>query len=293
MLDCPMCICGLALERKSFSTNFDAWICSNCRSHHFMPRHSESAREFLYGGDNPKYNEASYLCGKQLRWAHRRLLARQWSGKKVLEIGCFNGFFLDDLLRRGADVYGFDVNETALAVGSKLFGLEGRLFSSFEAIQKLGTFDEILCIDLLEHLDSPGDLLQEIGSMLDSKGKIVVASPTLERRFHDKSDYPPHHKWWFSRRGLEALLKRSGYTVNEVYIQRDGLLMLRNFVGKVLHGFQRREFYGDGIIGSPVAMNRIVAVTYDTAAWLGHLLFTVLGITYCSTLIIAAKVEPR
>ena len=192
MNESATCICGTALVRQHFSKNFDALGCIACGSKHFAPTSVDGAREFRYDGNNGKYAEASYLYGKQLRWAHGQLLRRPWGGKKVLEIGCFNGFFLDELMKAGADAYGFDVNEAALAVGRKLFGLDGRLFSSLETPRANGPYDVIICIDMLEHLDAPEDFLREVGSILADGGHLVIAGPTLERRFHDKSDYPPH-----------------------------------------------------------------------------------------------------
>jgi SAM-dependent methyltransferase len=285
------CICSAPLKRKPFSEHFDSMYCSACGSSRFVAanRHGNAAPEFQYDGNNEKYADKGYLHGKQLRWAHLELLRLNWSGRKVLEIGCFNGFFLDELRQRGADVHGFDVNCAAITVGEELFGLSGRLVTSLDRLAAQGPFDDILCIDVLEHLDQPNAFLQELQDLLKTTGRVVVAGPTLERGFHDKSDFPPHHKWWFSRPGLRSLLQHSGFEVLETSIQRDGMLFVRNFIGKALTGISNREFYGQTAINAPNVESAAHRMLYASLNALGTVVFTLLRISYCSAIFIAQK----
>lgn len=285
------CICSAPLNRQPFSENFDALICDRCGSHHFVASSKNNSRgAFKYDAHNDKYNEKSYLYGKRLRWAHLELLKRDWAERKVAEIGCYNGFFLDALQVRGANVFGFDLNQDAIAVGEELFGLTGRLANTLDRVYEQGPFDDVLCIDVVEHLDDPDEFLRQVSSLLKPDGQIVVAGPTIERRFHDKSDYPPHHKWWFSRQGLILSLELGGFEVQSVKIQRDGLLMARNFLGKVICGLSIREFYGDSSITAPTIKGQLAHKLYAAVSALGTFILTALGISYCSTIIIARKI---
>ena len=292
MKDKESCICSAALTRRPFSDHFDSLHCDTCDSSHFVAistGNGATVTDFQYGGDNEKYTEKSYLYGKELRWAHLELLRQDWSGHKVLEIGCFNGFFLDELKKRGADVYGFEINQDAIAVGSELFGLAGRLEVSLERLSTHGPFDDVLCIDVLEHLEQPGAFVDELSSLLHPEGRLTVAGPTTERRFHDKSDFPPHHKWWFSRLGMKKMLQQCGFQVVSISIQRDGMLFVRNFIGRTLAGLRKREFYGDTVITAPRMESGLRQVLYVTLSVLGVALFTALRISYCSTIIVVRK----
>jgi len=285
------CICLAPLNRQPFSKHFDALCCTQCGSRHFVAAsNGAAAPEFKYDGGNGKYTQKDYLYGKQLRWAHNELLRQQWTGRKILEIGCFNGFFLDELRKRGANVYGFDVNREALAVGRDLFNLVGRLDTSLPNLSCHGPFDDVLCIDVLEHVDQPEAFLKEMSTLLHPGGRIVVAGPTIERRFRDKSDYPPHHKWWFSRPGLSTCLAHCGFKLTSTSVQRDGLLFLRNFLGKTIHGLRNREFYGEVKFATPRFDGVISHHLYNGLSALGTLLFTMLRISYCSTILEAIKV---
>ena len=286
------CICSAALKRKPFSVHFDSLHCETCGSCRFVAistKNGTPAPEFQYGGDNEKYTEQSYLYGKQLRWAHQKLLEQDWSGRKVLEIGCFNGFLLDELKKRGADVYGFDVNQDAVTVGCELFGLTGRLDVSMERLTTYGPFDDILCIDVLEHLDQPTTFVDELYALLQPGGRLTVAGPTTERRFYDKSDFPPHHKWRFSRVGLKALLQEHGFRVVSASIQRDGMLFLRNFIGRSLYGMNKKEFFGDAVITAPMMETGFRRLLYDALSMVGIAMFTVFRISYCSAIFVAQK----
>ena len=290
-----VCVCSSELKRKPFSDHFDSLYCGICGSSRFVAKANGSipAPEFQYGSYNDKYTEKSYLFGKQLRWAHRVLLKQDWSGRKVLEIGCFNGFFLFELKKRGADVYGFDVNQEAITIGSNLFGLENRLDFSLERLARQGPYDDILCIDVLEHLDQPGTFLVEAHTLLKPGGRVIVAGPTVERLFHDKSDFPPHHKWWFSRPGLRSLLRLHDFELISTSIQRDGMLFVRNLAGRALSGLRKKEFYGETLIQAPPIDSMIKRVLYTAFSTFGTALFTLLRISYCSAIFIAKKGRNR
>jgi SAM-dependent methyltransferase len=279
------CICGKHLQLQPFSTHFDTLVCTACRTQHFAPAKGAPVREFQYTDTNDKYSERSYLFGQQFRWSHEQLLSQEWQGRRVLEIGCFNGFFIAALARKGADVHGFDVNADAVRVGREQFGLDGRIFDNMHDASECGPFDDVICIDVVEHLDQPESFVAEMRQLLKPGGRIIVAGPVVERRFHDKSDYPPHHKWWFSRKGLRDLLNQSGYHVQETHTQHDGLLMLRNALGKWASGKRDREFYGDVQVAAPDLSGPIRAKLYSAASAIGRGVFRSLGIVYCSAII--------
>lgn len=283
------CICAAPLRRNSFSDNFDALACDRCGSRRFVPAAGAVRIEFEYDQTNDKYAADDYLYGKQLRWSHLQLLKRGWTGRRVAEIGCFNGFFLDELRGKGADAFGFDVNPAALAAGERLFGLGGRMAGTIEELAAWGPFDDVICIDVIEHLDDPAAFLQQIRAMLKPGGLVTVAGPIVERRFHDKSDYPPHHKWWFSLPGLQSMLALTGFDVDCVLVQHDAMLLLRNLLGKIAHGLGRREFHGQTRVVAPRIDGFVMKNLYGIGTAIGTLVFRLLRIRYCSAIVIARK----
>ena len=228
------------------------------------------------------------MFGSVLRWSHKIILNDDWTGRKVLEIGCFNGFFLAELKKLGAKVYGYDINSSAVSVGKELFALDN-LYSSFDLIESFGPYSDIVCVDIIEHLDEPNILISKLHSILAPEGRLFLAGPTIERKFHDKSDYPPHHKWWFSRVGLMKFLTNHGFIITTVLVERDALLMLRNFIGKIIHGYRMKEFNGVNVYSAPSFKGAFIRSLYKALTFSGNVLFAILRISYCSTVIVAIK----
>lgn len=283
------CICTNEMQLTKFSTQFDAWECSRCGCKHFVPSVENIQSEFKYDETSDKYADQSYLNGKQMRWSHFKLLEKDWADRRVLEIGCFNGFFLDELQKMGADVYGYDVNSQAVTVGMSLFKLKNKLTSDFEVISKNAPYDDIICIDLVEHLDDPFSFVEQMKTLMKPEGKIYISGPILERKLHDKSDYPPHHKWWFSLPGMSAFLKANQLTVTETVVQYDGYLFARNFISKLLNGYRNKEYFGDEKFPISKLGFKMSKVLHPIAQTIGSKLFKIINKPYCSCIMIGQK----
>lgn len=87
-----------------------------------------------------------------------------------------------------------------------------------------GAFDVILCADVLEHLQAPEKLLNELHSLLSPTGEILVSIPnfghwyprikTLTGLFdYDSKGILDHtHLRFFTRRSFQKLAQQSGYS---------------------------------------------------------------------------------
>ena len=284
------CICEATLARTRFSDKHDLMRCPACQTGKFVDREQESMVEFNYDSSDDKYGNETYLNTPEFRWAHDELAKLDWTGCRVLEIGCFTGFFQDRLRGLGADVTGVEVNREAVAAGERLYGLAGRICPDLDSLPSDSQFDRIVMIDVLEHIEQPGPFLATVLPLLKPGGTLSISSPTIERRFHDKSDFPPHHHWWFSREGLRRLTTRSGLELAGASIQHDGMLLFRNVIGRTLYGFSRREFNGEGSETiSAIARSGDGTIPYRVATRLGELALRAIGFQYCSYLFHARK----
>ncbi|MEQ9462527.1 MAG: class I SAM-dependent methyltransferase [Haliea sp.] len=283
------CICGNNCDAKPFSQNFLVLKCAKCGTEHFEPVSMASKVEFAYEAENDKYGDERYLDGDELRWAHHRIGEMSWKFKRVLEIGCFTGFFVKRLVEMGADAYGFDKNLKAVDFGRKKFGLNERLSIRQAEIHDNAPYDAVVLVDVLEHMDDPVMFLRESTRLIESGGQIVISGPTVERRFFDKSDFPPHHIWRFSRDGMKTMLENNGFTVEKVVVERDGMLFLRNLLGRILNGYWKKEFYGDVKFSAPEIRGGVASLLYSYGQAASDALMKFLGLSYCSTLVVARK----
>lgn len=150
-------------------------------------------------------------------------LERFSPGKKLLEIGCGTGEFLETAGRHGHDVVGLDLSVSAVEyVKKKLPGITVLNCLLREASIPPRSFDVVVGFHVLEHVENPRDLLGEIREILKPGGLICLAIPNVDsyyRRVLGKNwwGFVPEHAWHFSREGLHRALEQAQFQVLEQY----------------------------------------------------------------------------
>jgi 2-polyprenyl-6-hydroxyphenyl methylase/3-demethylubiquinone-9 3-methyltransferase len=101
-----------------------------------------------------------------------------WRGKKVLDLGCGGGFVAEELAKRGADVVGVDPADALLDV-AQMHAQDSGLRIEY----KRGTgefipcenesFDVVVCVDVLEHVDDLSEVLREVARVLKPGGLFL------------------------------------------------------------------------------------------------------------------------
>jgi SAM-dependent methyltransferase len=149
--------------------------------------------------------------------AHRRLrvLERRTTGRRLLDVGCAAGFFLDAARQRGWDVAGLELSVYA-AGRARSLGLTVYEGSILEP-PPLRPFDVVTMWDTIEHLARPDIAVQKAAGLLSPDGILAVSTGdcgslvarACGRRWRLLSD--PTHKFFFSEHTLGALLKSAGF----------------------------------------------------------------------------------
>lgn len=142
-------------------------------------------------------------------------------GKTLLEAGCGTGSDLDWARQNGWDVYGLELNESAVEFAKKR-GLHVEC-STFEDANLLpNSFDCIIMSQVLEHLYSPKSALQRCRRLLRPGGLLLVAVPKFDSwGRHALGNYwtnlqYPIHLYHFTQSVLERMVQDSGFRVREV-----------------------------------------------------------------------------
>ena len=109
----------------------------------------------------------------------------QVKGSKILDVGCGNGLFVIELAKRGAEVWGVDLSQSALDIGEircyKSGYRRGVTFVKAPASEMpfLGNyFDGIICNSVLEHIPDDLAVLKEINRVLKPEAPLVITIPT-------------------------------------------------------------------------------------------------------------------
>ena len=102
-----------------------------------------------------------------------------FSGKRVLEVGCGNGFLLPFLSELGAEFVGIDIAHTALAQVPKQNGSNGHavLADAGRLPFANSSFDILICMEVLEHSTDPELLVSECFRVIRPSGKVVFSCP--------------------------------------------------------------------------------------------------------------------
>jgi SAM-dependent methyltransferase len=138
-------------------------------------------------------------------------------GLKILDIGCFTGDFLNIFKKRGADVYGVEIQKEASRKANTKF--PGKVFNK-DILQikdeiKSNSMDCITMLGLIEHVRDPKETLAMALKFLKPNGVLMIQTPdtlSLPARFVKKY-WPPYtpveHIYLFSRKSLYLELKKN------------------------------------------------------------------------------------
>jgi len=178
------------------------------------------------------------------RWA-----AQAAHGRMVLDAGCGTGYGSRLLAHAGArQVIGVDI------AGSVLEAVAGQMPDSVHLqagdVSKLDfeddSFDLIVCFEVIEHMDDPSAVLDELARVLAPGGLLLVSSP-------NRDVYPPgnpHHLHEFAPNELEAeLAARFG----QVRLLRQRDYLVSALLSDATSG------RGDGAAVEGLALHKLVA----------------------------------
>jgi ubiquinone/menaquinone biosynthesis C-methylase UbiE len=102
-----------------------------------------------------------------------------FAGKKVLDVGCGNGWVLSRYAAKGAEVFGVDVTQAAVDLCGKRFenaGLKGdfRVADAQNLPFPDNTFDCVCSMGVLHHVPDTAKGVSEIHRVLKPGGRLIV-----------------------------------------------------------------------------------------------------------------------
>lgn len=160
---------------------------------------------------------------------HAKLLGLVGSGKRVLDVGCSSGYLARPLVKRGCTVVGIEQDEAAAEAAREVCAdvLVGDA-ESMELPFPEGSFDVVLCGDLIEHLRDPARFLARVRPLLGDGGHLVLSTPNVANwamrlallfgrwRYTERGILDRTHLHLFTRGTLVETLARAGFRVVEL-----------------------------------------------------------------------------
>ncbi len=112
-----------------------------------------------------------------------------WKDVKVLDIGCGGGFTCEFMAKKGASVSGIDISDVSIET-AKNHAKESDLIIDYRSgtAENLpyenDSFDVIICVDVLEHLDDVAKAVAEVKRVLKPGG--IFLFDTINKTFKSK-----------------------------------------------------------------------------------------------------------
>lgn len=141
---------------------------------------------------------------------------------KILEIGCSTGYFSYLLSSdKNRDIIGIDILKDSVEIANDLFGSDNLTFQTINGEEldfEPNTFDYVILMELLEHVNSPHQLLDKIYGILKPGGKIIISTPnsTSIKEIFDTLSLPFQKKPFYERVNTE--IKWTGGADDHIYI---------------------------------------------------------------------------
>jgi SAM-dependent methyltransferase len=211
----------------------------------------------------------------------RHFLGREnFTGLKVLDIGCSAGFIADELRLAGADVIGLDIDEPGLEKAKQRFGEHVEFIPAPGDAIPLppGSVDIVVFNHIYEHVPDPDAVIAEIRRVLKDDGVVYLG---LGNRL---GVMEPHYRLpflsWLPKRYADRYIRLTGRADSyyETFQTRPGLrrmcngLQVWDYTYPVLA--QPQRFAADDLVprrlrGAPLAFWRAISPIIPTFIWVG------------------------
>ena len=237
-------ICASTADVKYRISCGRIFVCSSCQFH-FL--------DFLDQSPTPEKVEENVLAKKQILYVEKQLHSspvrfdRQvaeiqkygdLSGKRVLDIGCGGGLFLNLIRSYGAEVVGLEWNPDRLQYCKERYNLNvvREPIESEVWHDDIGTFDFVTLWDVIEHVNFPLEVIQAASAQLKPGGVLLIDTPSRDGFYHRfgvlsykltqsrlptflntmYSDVPFGHKQILASKDLDGMFMKAGLEKPEI-----------------------------------------------------------------------------
>jgi 2-polyprenyl-3-methyl-5-hydroxy-6-metoxy-1,4-benzoquinol methylase len=250
----PCNLCGSENRIPHMPQNGKGLVqCTDCGLIYTSPRPDAAELYALYGAtyfrndDDGTVGYHDYLADERniRRTFNRRLdmlhkFIQPGSGRKLLDVGCAAGFYIDEAARRGWEVEGLDVSGFAVEYVREHFGHTAYNDSLLDAdYLEPESYSLVTMWDVIEHVPDPTANIARAAELLHSGGYFALITPdvgSLVAKLTGKNwigyKLSEEHVYYFSVSTLSRMLNEAGFDV--VDLRHEGkFVTLRLFLDRL------------------------------------------------------------
>ena len=155
---------------------------------------------------------------------------------RILDIGAGCGFFITTAKKRGWEVYGTELSKNSVA-GCKNLNSELSYGELHELQFPEESFDVVVNLEVIEHLNNPIQFVGEISRILRKGGITYLTTPNFNaiHRFRLKEKYDvisyPNHLCYYTPKTIKKLFKANNFTPKKVITTGYSFTRLRTSKG--------------------------------------------------------------
>ncbi len=163
--------------------------------------------------------ESAYLKKTYGYYLQRALGSIKKEKTKLLDIGCGNGFFLEEAKDMGVgSVYGIEPGKASVKKAPKWLQKNIKVEIFRKNIYKNNTFNIICCFHTLDHIVDPNKFLQNVYTVLKKGGRALFivhdTSGLSVKLFGEKSPiFDIEHIYLFNRQNLSGLFIKNKFKI--------------------------------------------------------------------------------
>jgi len=167
--------------------------------------------------------ESEYLRKTYFKYFKKYLFTQNIKNKKVLEIGCGNGFFLEELKKNGIEnVYGIEPGKESVRKANPKIKNNIKVDILKKGLFQKESFDYIVCFHTLDHIPDPNQFLEISYSFLKKGGKIFFVVHNTDglsvKLLKEKSPiFDIEHIYLFNKSNLDKLFRLNKFNSSLVF----------------------------------------------------------------------------
>lgn len=202
-----------------YGLTWDLSVCDDCGHIFADPCPTPAFIGSLYGAlEDPLYEEEAEGRAMNFRRVLSRLERLRPEKGRLFDVGAATGILMNLARERGWEVDGVEPSAWAVAFARDRYGLAVREGVFETAPVPPASVDAVTMVDLIEHTARPFDAVRRAAEVLRPGGLLCVVTPDIRSaaaRLAGRTwwHFRPAHLAYFTRGSLDALFRRTGFTV--------------------------------------------------------------------------------